>query len=77
MERDITFEIRKHVGVISESQTGWRKELNLVSWNGGAAKWDIREWSPDRNHMSRGLTLKDEEMKTVLRLVMKEEENAD
>ena len=41
---DITFEIREHIGVISEYPTGWSKEINLVSWNEGAAKLDIRDW---------------------------------
>ena len=40
---DITFEITDHLGVISSYPTGWRKELNLVAWNGGAAKYDLRD----------------------------------
>ena len=33
---EITFEIKHHIGVLSESAKGWTKELNLVSWNGRA-----------------------------------------
>ena len=36
---------------------GWKKELNLVSWNGGPAKLDIREWSQDHTTMKRGITM--------------------
>lgn len=31
---EIKFEIKKNVGVLSESPKGWKKELNLMSWNG-------------------------------------------
>lgn len=37
-----SFDIKTSVGVISESSKGWTKELNLVSWNGRKAKYDIR-----------------------------------
>ena len=50
--REISFVIERYLGVLSESQNGWKKELNLVSWNGKSAKLDIREWSPD--HQRRG-----------------------
>jgi len=43
--------------MLSESARGWTKELNLVSWNDNAAKYDIREWSPDHVKMAKGITL--------------------
>ena len=43
---EVTFEIIEEIGIISTQDTGWTKEINLVSWNGGAAKYDIREWIP-------------------------------
>ncbi|MDR0571138.1 MAG: hypothetical protein LBG71_08015 [Clostridiales Family XIII bacterium] len=61
---EITFEIKETLGVLSESAKGWTKELNLVSWNGREAKYDIREWDPEHEKMSKGLTLtKDEVLK--------------
>ena len=63
---DISFEIKEKIGVLAEHTTGWTKELNLVAWNGGNAKWDIREWNPQHTSMSRGLTLNDDEMKNLL-----------
>ena len=63
---DITFDIVKHFGVISEEKGGWRKELNLVSWNGRSPKFDVRDWSPDHGKMGKGITLsKDEAAKLV------------
>lgn len=40
---DIKYDIVEEIGVISENAKGWRKELNLVSWNGAAPKYDIRD----------------------------------
>lgn len=70
-ERDVTFEIIEEIGVISTAETGWSKEVNLVSWNGGVVKYDIREWDPYHERMSRGITLKEEEMRRILELMKK------
>ena len=48
MARDIKFEIVKEIGVLSESSKGWKKELNIVSWNDGAPKYDLRDWDPEQ-----------------------------
>lgn len=61
MSKEITYEIKEHICVISEDGR-WNKELNVVSWNGGAPKWDIRSWSEDHSKMSRGITLTDTEL---------------
>lgn len=58
----LAFEVLEHIAVLSTSPKGWRKELNLVSWNDRPAKFDIREWSPDHSKMSKGITLSNEEM---------------
>nr|DAJ65229.1 MAG TPA: hypothetical protein [Caudoviricetes sp.] len=57
----INYEIKEHIGIISESKNGWTKELNLVSWNDNEPKYDIREWDPKHEKMSRGITLTEEE----------------
>jgi len=67
--REVTFEIKEHIGVISENNKGWTKEVNLVSWNGGEAKYDIREWDPEHVKMSRGVTLNEEQV-TALRDIL-------
>jgi hypothetical protein len=59
---DIKYEITKHIGTLSESTKGWTKELNLVSWNDREPKYDIREWSPEREKMCKGVTLSNEEV---------------
>ena len=46
----------------SESAKGWTKELNKISWNGGAPKYDIRDWAPEHEKMGKGVTLSEDEM---------------
>lgn len=59
---DIKFEIIKEIGVLSESAKGWRKELNLVSWNDKEPKYDLRDWAPGHEKMGKGVTLTEEEL---------------
>ena len=68
---DFKFEIKKEIGVLSTSTKGWKKELNLISWNGGAPKYDIREWSPDHEKMGKGVTLTAEEIAELKMLLDK------
>lgn len=72
MERrddNFVFEIKAHLGVITTRKEGWKRELNLVSWNGQEPpKFDIRDWSDDHTKMSKGITLYDSEMHKVMQL---------
>lgn len=58
---EIKYEIVEHIAVLSESENGWSKQLNKISWNGGTPKYDIRDWNKDRTKMSKGITLTDAE----------------
>lgn len=51
------FNIVEHIGVLSVKKSNWKKEFNIVEWNGNPAKYDIREWDPDHEHMGRGITM--------------------
>ena len=66
---DIKFEIVEEIGVLSEGSNGWRKELNKVSWNDRAPKYDIRDWAPGHEKMGKGVTLTDEELKALYGLI--------
>ena len=66
---DIKYEIKKEIGVLSENAKGWRKELNLVSWNGKEPKFDLRDWAPDHEKMGKGVTLTEEEAKKLKELL--------
>ena len=67
MSNNIKFEIKEKIAVLNQNQSGWNKELNIVSWNEGAPKYDIREWNEEHTLMSRGLTFNEEEMKRLVK----------
>ena len=73
---EIRYTILEHIAVLSTSQRGWTKEINLVSWNDNAPKFDIRDWSPDHEKMSRGITLTTEEMKALSDAIKERGNNA-
>lgn len=66
---DFQYEIVEQLGVLSESPKGWSKEFNKISWNGGAPKYDIRDWAPEHEKMGKGVTLTDEEAKKLSELL--------
>ena len=66
---DFSYEVVKNLGILSESQKGWTKELNLVSWNKREAKYDIRDWAPGREKMGKGATLSKEELVSLRNLL--------
>ena len=59
---EIKYEIVKNIGTLSQNNKGWKKELNLVSWNDRPAKYDIRDWSEEHEKMGKGVTLTQEEL---------------
>jgi len=66
---EFKYEVTKHIGVLSEGSKGWRKELNLISWNDREPKYDIRDWAPEREKMGKGVTLSDAEVAELKRLL--------
>lgn len=66
---DIKFDIVKELGKISETNSGWSKELNLISWNGREPKYDLRDWSPEHTKMGKGITLSIEDLRGLKELL--------
>ena len=64
----MTLEVIKKNALISGSETGFRKELNIVSWNGKEPKYDFRSWSPEGIAL-RGLTLTEDEAKELQKVL--------
>ncbi|GGI66483.1 YdbC family protein [Enterococcus alcedinis] len=71
MKSEFSYEILEEIGVLSENAKGWRKELNLVSWNGNPAKFDLRDWAPNHEKMGKGVTLSNEEFALLKQLIEK------
>lgn len=65
----VNYEIVKQIGVVSESKTGWTKELNLISWNDREPKYDLRDWAPDHEKMGKGITLTKEEVDELTKIL--------
>lgn len=61
-------QIEKQVGTISETPRGWKKELNLIVWNGNFAKYDIRTWDP-YDQPKGGVTLTLNELQKLYELI--------
>lgn len=59
---EFKYRIIQELGVISEGNKGWRRELNLISWNDGEPKYDIRDWAPNHEKMGKGISLSAEEL---------------
>ena len=72
---DITYDVLKSFGVLSEDKGGWKKELNLVSWNGRAPKFDLRDWAPGHEKMGKGVTLSREEAAKLAEILAQALEN--
>ena len=70
MAGDFRYDIVEKIGGLSENAKGWRKELNLISWNGAAPKYDIREWAPEHEKMGKGVTLTKEELEALKKLII-------
>ena len=62
---EFTYEITERIAVLSTNARGWERQLNMISWNGNAPKYDIRDWSPDGTRMAKGISLTDAYNKLV------------
>ena len=62
---EIKYEVVQRIAVLSQRPRGWERQLNMVSWNGNPPKYDIRDWSPDGSRMAKGISLTEEELKTL------------
>uniref|UniRef100_UPI003FEF8743 YdbC family protein n=1 Tax=Gemmiger sp. TaxID=2049027 RepID=UPI003FEF8743 len=62
---EFTYEVTERIAVLSTNARGWERQLNMVSWNGNPPKYDIRDWSPDCSRMAKGISLTEDELKTL------------
>ena len=66
---EFNFEIVKNFGSVSESNNGWVKEVNLVSWNDREPVYDIRVWQENHEKLGKGITLTEAELKNLKNLL--------
>ena len=53
---EIKYDIIQKIAVLAQRPRGWERQLNLISWNDGEPKYDIRDWSPDGGGRGRGIS---------------------
>ena len=70
--KEIQYEMIKEIAVLSTSDSGYTKEINLISWNGKEPKYDIRSFSPNREKCGKGITLTEKEAGNLLASLKKE-----
>ena len=70
--REIQYEIVKEIAVLSTGDSGYTKELHLISWTGKEPKYDIRSFSPNREKCGKGITLNADEAAALLKALQKE-----
>lgn len=68
---EFKFMITEMLGILSENKSGWKREVNMVSWNDAEPKLDIRDWSPDHEKMGKGISLGAEEVEQLKSILMK------
>lgn len=66
MSKEFSYEIIEEIGQVGNpTASGWSTRLNLISWNGGTPKLDIRSWNEDMTRMGKGVTFSKEDAKDL------------
>jgi hypothetical protein len=65
---DSVSKIEKIFGTLSTNKNKVT-EVTFTSWFGKPAKFDIREWEQDHSRAGKGVTLDENEMKNLLKVL--------
>ena len=66
---EIKSEVVKEIGILSTSKSNWNREVNIIRWNDGKPKLDIRAWAPEHERAGKGITLTAEEVAVLKELL--------
>lgn len=66
MADDFSYKIEKEIATIAEYRDGTALKLNLISYRGAPAKYDLRKWDTGTGKMLKGITFTAEEKKTII-----------
>ncbi len=61
--------LKHHVGQLRQSDKGWSREVNVISWEGAASRLDIRDWSQNKERSSKGITFTRSEVEKLKELL--------
>lgn len=76
MQDKITYDVVKNIGIIADNGA-WETQVNMISWNHGAPKFDIRKWNVETDRMSKGISLTESEARELVRVLTKYFEGED
>ena len=62
---EFKYEIVKSLGIVSQPNIVWIKELNLISWNNREPVFDLRTWDESHERMGKGITLTADDLKNL------------
>lgn len=66
---DFSYKIIRNITTISQ-RGNWALELNLISWDGRPATFDLRKWNDDHTKMSKGISLTRDEVKALSKFLI-------
>lgn len=61
--KEFKYELVRHIADLSKDGYGYSLQMNVIAYNGGTPKLDIRRWKGDT--MLKGLTLSEEEAEAL------------
>ena len=65
----VDWRVIEEIAILHESQAGWTKELNIISWNGDEPKYDVRWWNSDKTRLGKGFTFTAEELSKLKTII--------
>lgn len=71
-DKELKYEIINHIGIVAQQSGGWNIELNRISWHGAEPKYDLRSWSPNHEKMGKGITLSEDALRELKKVVDEE-----
>ena len=72
---EINYVIEREIETIS-TRGSWNLELNLISWNGAPAKYDLRTWNDSHTRMGKGVTFTKDEAVALMKTLETEFERS-
>lgn len=63
------YKIYKHIGILSQVNNGWIKELNFISWEDREPVYDIRTWNEKHTEYGKGVTITSGQMAVLKKLL--------
>ena len=74
MQTDFSYEIKKEIATIADYKDGTSLRLNLISYRGTPAKYDLRKWDTSTNKMLKGITFNEDEKNKIIEALKRQKQ---